>query len=167
MLTAIVFWQIVWRANYEISVNLLEEFWNQNLVNLFSSPLRLREWIAGVMLVGAVKTSATIAVGLAASWALYAMNIFAVGHLFIPFLLSPIIVRVGDGILRCRFDHVLRTAGAVSRVVDGYLAAPFSAIYYPLEDYRNGRKKLLPGACPLPIVRRHAKSAQSSDAGRV
>ena len=27
ILTALVFWQIIWRANYEISVNLLQEFW--------------------------------------------------------------------------------------------------------------------------------------------
>src|SRR2546430_597076 len=45
LLTGIVFWQVVWRANYEISVNLLEEFWNHNLVNLFSSPLTVWEWV--------------------------------------------------------------------------------------------------------------------------
>ena len=39
VLTGVVFWQIVWRANYEISVNLLEEFWNQNMANLFATPL--------------------------------------------------------------------------------------------------------------------------------
>ncbi len=133
MLTAIVFWQIVWRANYEISVNLLEEFWNQNLVNLFSSPLRLREWIAGVMLVGAVKTSATIAVGLAASWALYAMNIFAVGHLFIPFLLSLIVFGWVMGFFAAGLIMYFGPRVQFLAWTMGYLAAPFSAVYYPLE----------------------------------
>src|SRR5258708_4806726 len=49
MLTAILFWQIVWRANYEISTNILEEFWNQNLVNLFLIPFSICEWIGGVL----------------------------------------------------------------------------------------------------------------------
>src|SRR5205085_2626803 len=44
LLTAVVYWQVVWRANYEISVNLVEEFWSQNLVNLFSTPLNVWEW---------------------------------------------------------------------------------------------------------------------------
>ena len=44
ILTAVVFWQVVWRTNYEISVNLLEEIWNQNLVNLFATPLNVWEW---------------------------------------------------------------------------------------------------------------------------
>ncbi len=41
VLTGVVFWQVVWRASYEISVNLLEEVWNQNLVNLFATPLKV------------------------------------------------------------------------------------------------------------------------------
>ena len=42
ILTALVFWQILWRSNYEITVNILQEFWNRNLVNLFSTPLKQR-----------------------------------------------------------------------------------------------------------------------------
>ena len=36
ILTGLIFWQIVWRGNYEISVNILREFWDRNFINLFS-----------------------------------------------------------------------------------------------------------------------------------
>ena len=52
LLTGVVFWQVVWRANYEISVNLLEEFWNQNMVNLFATPLTVWEWSVGLVFLG-------------------------------------------------------------------------------------------------------------------
>ena len=85
ILTGLVFWQIVWRANYEISVNLLEEFWNQNLVNLFSTPLTVYEWIWSVMILGFIKMILTAGVGILAVWLLYSLNIFSVGWMIVPF----------------------------------------------------------------------------------
>ena len=67
VLTGVVFWQVVWRANYEISVNLLEEFWNQNLVNLFATPLSVWEWSVSLVVLGLIKNVLTLVVGVGAS----------------------------------------------------------------------------------------------------
>ena len=45
MITGLIFWLVVWRAQYEITVNLLTEIWDKNIVNIFVSPLTLWEWI--------------------------------------------------------------------------------------------------------------------------
>ncbi len=45
ILSAVVLWYVLWRGQYEISLNLLEEFWDSNLVNLLGSPLKLSEWV--------------------------------------------------------------------------------------------------------------------------
>ena len=76
LLTGVVFWQVVWRANYEISVNLLEEFWNQNMVNLFATPLSVWEWSVGLVVLGLIKNVLTLAIGAGAVWVLYRLNIF-------------------------------------------------------------------------------------------
>ena len=52
VLSGIILWMLVWRSQYEITVNLLEEMWNDNMMNLFASPLRVREWILGVFILG-------------------------------------------------------------------------------------------------------------------
>src|SRR5271163_2061617 len=41
LMTGLIFWQIAWRGSIDISVNLLQEFWTRNLVNMFSTPLKL------------------------------------------------------------------------------------------------------------------------------
>src|SRR5438105_925204 len=84
ILTGLVFWQIIWRGNYEISVNLLQEFWNRNLVNLFSTPLKLSEWIISIMMVGTVKIIVSLLFGALLVWLLYALNIFSMGWAFLP-----------------------------------------------------------------------------------
>ena len=45
IISGILFWLIVWRGQYEISVNLLEDLFNKNLINIFGSPLKFSEWL--------------------------------------------------------------------------------------------------------------------------
>ncbi|PIP64659.1 ABC transporter, partial [Candidatus Roizmanbacteria bacterium CG22_combo_CG10-13_8_21_14_all_33_16] len=33
IMSGILFWIIIWRGQYEITVNLLEDLWNENLIN--------------------------------------------------------------------------------------------------------------------------------------
>ncbi len=39
LLGGIMLWIFPWRSQYEISVSLLQDLWNRNLVNLFASPI--------------------------------------------------------------------------------------------------------------------------------
>lgn len=133
MLTAIIFWQIVWRANYEISVNLLSEFWNQNLVNLFSSPLTIWEWITAVLIIGFIKVLMAIGFCSLIVLLLYHLNIFVLGWMFIPFAVMLILSGwimgfIGSGFIIYWGQRVQTIAWTM-----GFLFAPFSAVYYPLE----------------------------------
>ena len=132
MLTGLVFWQIVWRANYEVSVNLLEEAWSQNVVNLFSTPLKISEWIAGLMLLGILKVMLGMAVGLLASWLLYSLNLLSVGYLLLPFLASLVIFGWCLGFLASAL--VLRFGRQIQSVawMMGGLLMPFAAVFYPV-----------------------------------
>ena len=133
VLTAVVFWQIVWRANYEISVNLLEEVWNQNLVNLFSTPLNVWEWSLSLILLGVVKNVLTLAVGAGTIWVLYRLNLFSVGWMILPFLFSLMMSGwfmgfVAAGLI-LYFGKGLQSVAWMA----GFALAPFSAVFYPLE----------------------------------
>ena len=133
ILTGLVFWQVVWRANYEISVNLLEELWNQNVVNLFSTPLMVLEWVAGVMIVGGIKLFGTVLVGAGAVWLLYSVNIFTIGWSILPFfallMMSGWFMGFLASSLIVYWGHRIQTIAWTM----GFLFAPFSAVYYPLE----------------------------------
>lgn len=142
LLTALVFWQIVWRGNYEISVNLLEEFWNQNLVNMFSTPLKLSEWIVAVMTLAVIKMSFTVAFCFIAVWLLYATNILTFGWYLIPFIISLLISGwimgfLGSSVIIYYGQKVQTIAWTM-----GFLFAPFSAVYYPLDQLPTWVQKI-------------------------
>lgn len=133
VLTGLVFWQVVWRSNYEISVNLLEEVWNDNLANLFSTPLTVNEWLAALMLLGFLKNLITMAVGTGAVWLLYSLNIFTVGWWLLPFffllLVSGWFMGFIASALIIYFGQKIQTLAWTM----GFIFAPFSAVYYPVE----------------------------------
>src|SRR5205814_5737700 len=55
IVSGIVFWYIVWRSQYEVTVNMLEELWDKNLINTFVSPLLFSEWITSLLILGIIK----------------------------------------------------------------------------------------------------------------
>lgn len=132
VVSGIVFWIIVWRGQYEISVNLLEELWNKNLVNLFVAPLKFSEWITSMLIIGVLKAILTFSFGLLVAFILYQAKIFFYGVYLIPFILLLIMTGWWVGFfvagIILRYGSKLQTL-AWSLV---YVISPFSAIYYPL-----------------------------------
>jgi len=132
LMTGLVFWMIVWRGQYEITVNLLEEMWNSNLVNLFTTPLTVYEWMAGVMVLGVMKMVVTISFAGILVYLLYAVNVFKFGWLILPFMALLLMFGWSVGFivagLIVRFGMRIQTLAWTGI----YLLAPFSAIYYPV-----------------------------------
>jgi ABC-2 type transport system permease protein len=147
VLTGVVFWQVVWRANYEISVNLLEEFWNQNLVNLFATPLGVWEWSISLVVLGLLKNVLTLIVGIGGVWLLYRLNIFAVGWMLLPFLFSLMMSGWFMGFTSSALIiyYGRRLQGLAWML--GFALAPFSAVFYPvsaLPSWAQGVSAALP-----------------------
>ncbi len=151
VLTGLVFWQIVWRSNYEISVNLLEEVWNHNLANIFSTPLTVFEWILAVMLIGFLKNFITVLVGVGGVWLLYSLNILNIGWWLLPFFFMLLISGWFMGFLAAglimRFGQKIQTLAWSM----GFLFAPFSAVYYPL-DVLPAWAKIISSVLPTTYV---------------
>lgn len=133
LLTGLIFWQICWRGSIDISFSLLQEFWHRNLVNLFSTPLKLREWAAGVILLCLCKLLITVCFGALIVYLLYSINVFAIGWMFFPFAFSLLLFGWALGFLAA--SAIIYWGNQVEAVafMIGYLFAPFSAVFYPIE----------------------------------
>lgn len=132
LLSGLILWLIINRANYEIGIALMEEIWNQNLVNIFSSPLKFSEWIIAALIIGLIKI--TIAIGLASimAYVLYAANIYSMGFYLIPFVVNLVIFGWATGFITSGF--VFRYGTSIQALVwtGIYILMPFSAVYYPV-----------------------------------
>lgn len=132
IISGILFWIIIWRAQQEISVNLLEDVWNRNLVNVFVSPFSFKEWVISFLVVSIIKSGLSFVIACCLAIFLYGVNIFSYGVYVVPFIIilfstawaigffiSGIIMRFGQKVQNLAWSFVS-------------LLTPFSAIYYPL-----------------------------------
>lgn len=133
LLTGLVFWQIAWRGSIDIAISLLQEFWHRNLMNLFSTPLKLSEWIAGVLLLSVMKLCLTISFGALMVYVFYALNVFTIGWMFIPFAIALVIF--GWALSFLSSSAIIYWGHRVEMFtwMAAFLFAPFSAVFYPVE----------------------------------
>ena len=132
LMTALVFWQIAWRGAIDISVSLLQEFWHRNLVNLFSTPLKISEWSAGVILLCLCKLCITVAFGSGVVYLLYSLNVFTIGWAFIPFGAMLLIFGWFLGFLSASLIIYYGQQVESLAWMIGYIFAPFSSVFYPV-----------------------------------
>lgn len=142
ILVALVIWNIIWRSQAEVSRNLIDEIWNNNLVNVFSTPLKLREWIASVLLLSIFKMALAAGFVVGAILTLYAVNVFSIGWWLLPFFMSAALTGWATGFVAASL--VIRFGPKVQTVVwtlPGILF-PLSAVYFPVDQLPIGLKQI-------------------------
>lgn len=131
-LIALTLFHIMSRAHMDVAVNLITEIWDRNLVNIFSSPLSVSEWAMGVMIIGSIKGAFTLLFCSAVIWLLHGFNVFFLGWMLMPFVISLVF---------CGWAIGFFTAGmllywgqkAQSFIWSlGWLCAAFCGVFYPI-----------------------------------
>ena len=133
IISGVLLWNITWRAQIEISLGTIEELYNKNLVNLFVSPLTFREWVTGLVIMGAGKAIISFLFGTIIAFFFYHVGIFQYSyHLPVLFVL---LIMSGWWIGFLIASFILRYGTRVQTLAWSFtwLLSPFSAIYYPLE----------------------------------
>lgn len=134
VLGGLVFWIVIWRAQYEININLLNEFWDRNLVNIFISPLKTEEWMLSFLIFGGLKMLVSLAFSAILAFFLYEYNVFIYGFYLIPFVFSLLITGWAAGFLVASllimYGQKIQTFAWMGVV----LIAPFSGLYYPISS---------------------------------
>ena len=132
-LGGMIFYRIFTQVQGDISIAFLEEVWNNNLLNLFASPLNVWEYQLGQIILSLLKLVLSVLTMLTLAWILYAFNIFKFGFFIIPFVICLIIFGWAIGFIAnaiiLRFGRNLETmAWAIP-----WSLMPFSGVFYPPE----------------------------------
>lgn len=135
LLGALILWDIFFRVQMGITVSFLTEMWSRNLLNLFVSPLSLREFLAALMLFGVLKIAISASLMGIVAWLLYRFNIFSLGVALVPFVVAMIVFAwaVGTAVtgILLRFGMAAETlAWSLA-----FLFQPFGAVFFPMSVY--------------------------------
>jgi ABC-2 type transport system permease protein len=132
LLSAVLLWDVLFRAQLGVSVVFMEEMFARNLGHLFASPLRPYELVFSMLLISLFRT--LLGVGTAALLAipLYHYSIFDLGLPLLAFFANLLVFGWAIGLLICGL--LLRYGlGAESLAWASIFAlGPISGIYYPI-----------------------------------
>ncbi len=132
LLGAVIFWEFFDRSQQAVTITFLEDLWEKNLINLFVTPVKIAEFIASTLGLGAVRIVIQGAVLGVVALFLYHFNIFQFGLYTVPFVLSLLIFGWVLGILV--IGVILRFGSNAQVLAFGmiFLMQPFSAVFYPV-----------------------------------
>lgn len=132
ILSGLIFWYIIWRSQYEITVNILEELWDKNLINLFVAPLKFAEWITSFLVLGIIKAMLSLSFMAILAFFLYKIQILTYGYFLIPFVAMLLMTGWWVGLFVAGI--ILRYGTRIQTLAWSVVAiiSPFSAVYYPV-----------------------------------
>lgn len=134
LISGVVLWQIIIRANLNMALTVLEEIWAHNIVNLFTTPLSIGEWIAAAAIEGGLTSIVVTFLCSVTAWYLYGTSLLALG---IPTLIWMSFILFASGVSIGLFSASLLVlwGNRVQSMVwmFGWLFAPLSTAYYAPE----------------------------------
>lgn len=132
LLGAIVLWGIFASFQREFAFGFLEELWSRNLLNIFSSPITIWEYLVGLAFINIFKIIIGSLIAALFAWFFYTFNIFPHTFILLPFIFNLLFFAAAIGILITslilRYTTKLQ---AFAWSISGLLQ-PVSCVFYPV-----------------------------------
>jgi ABC-2 type transport system permease protein len=132
LLGAVLLWDFFGRVMLGVTTAFFEDVWSRNFLNIFATPLRISEYVAGLVLTSILSSSLALVVMIALATAVFGLSIFAYGAMLAPFLLVLFLSGIALGIFGAAV--VLRLGPAAEWLIWPIpaLLSPFVGVFYPL-----------------------------------
>jgi ABC-2 type transport system permease protein len=132
LLSAVLLWDILFRAQLGVSISFFEEMWSRNLGHLFVSPLRAHELIVALMTMSLIRTIIGVVPASLLAIVFFDYSVYGLGLSLVAFFLNLMVLgwAIGLAVAGLVLRHGL---GAESMAwVAIFALAPVSGIYYPI-----------------------------------
>ncbi len=132
LLGAVLLWDFLTRVMQGVTMAFFEDVWSRNFLNFFATPLRVTEYIAGLVVTGIGTSLVGLLAMVLLAWLAFGLSYAAYGAALIPFILVLFIFGMALGVLGSAL--VLRLGPSAEWLIWPIPAilAPFVCVFYPL-----------------------------------
>lgn len=132
-LLGVLLWQVVGRGCNIMATAFVEELWSNNVVNLFSLPLRTIEWIGGTILFYVIMMCITVLFCMGVIPILYDVSLGYILSTFLIFAPPLFFSGIWIGFTCLQIIVTLGKRGVELGNLVGWFLLPFCGAYYPVE----------------------------------
>jgi ABC-2 type transport system permease protein len=149
LLGAVLLWDFLVRVMQGVTMAFFEDVWSRNFLNVFSTPLRVTEYLSGLVLSSIATSAVGLTVMLALATTVFGLSFAAYGLMIVPSLLILFACGIALGIFSSAI--VLRKGPAAEWFIWPLPAmiSPFAGVFYPvatLPPWMQYIAKLMPPA---------------------
>ncbi len=132
LLGAVLLWDFFTRVMHGVATSFFEDVWSRNFLNVFASPLKVSEYLSGLVLTSVVTSLVGLTVMLVLATGVFGLSFFVYGAMLLPFFFILLIFGIALGIVGTAL--VLRLGPAAEWFVWPIpaLLSPFAGVFYPL-----------------------------------
>ncbi len=132
LLGAVLMWDFLTRLMQGVTTAFFEDVWSRNFLNFFATPLRVSEYLAGLVVTGIGTSLVGLAVMLALAGAVFGLSFAAYGPALAAFLMVLFLTGIAFGIAAAAI--VLRLGPASEWLVWPIpaIVSPFVGVFYPV-----------------------------------
>jgi len=132
ILGAVLLWDFLARVMQGVTTAFFEDVWSRNFLNIFATPLRVSEYLAGLVLTGVGTSLLGLAAMMALATTAFGLSFLAYGAALAPFVLVLFLFGIALGIFGAAI--VLRFGPASEWLIWPIpsLLSPFVGVFYPL-----------------------------------
>ncbi|MDD2731522.1 MAG: ABC transporter permease, partial [Candidatus Portnoybacteria bacterium] len=149
ILGAVILWEFFVRIQHGIMTAFLEDIWSRNFINFFASPLKIGEYISGLVLTSIVTGVAGFAAMFLLAGALFDYNILRLGVMILPFIFILFIFGTAMGTFVSALIFRLGPAAEWLGWPIPFALSVFAGVFYPLSVLPVGMQmisKLIPAS---------------------
>jgi ABC-2 type transport system permease protein len=131
-LGAVLLWDFFMRIMQAVTMAFFEDVWSRNFLNFFASPLRVSEYLAGLVATSICTGAAGLIIMLLIATLAFGLSYFAYGLLLVPYLLVLFLFGIGLGIFGAGVSLRLGPASEWFIWPIPTILAPFGGVFYPI-----------------------------------
>lgn len=132
LLGAVLLWDFLSRVMQGVTTAFFEDVWSRNFLNLFATPLRISEYLAGLVATGICTSLLGLAAMLGLATTAFGLSFLVYGAALAPFVLVLFLTGISLGVFGAAI--VLRFGPASEWLIWPIpsLLSPFAGVFYPL-----------------------------------
>lgn len=132
LLGAVLLWDFFIRVMQGITIAFFEDVWSRNFLNFFATPLKVSEYLSGLVVSTIATSSIGLVVMLLLATGVFGLSFFVYGVMLAPFILILFLVGIALGIFAVAM--VLRLGPASEWFIWPIPAvlSPFAGVFYPI-----------------------------------
>jgi ABC-2 type transport system permease protein len=132
LLGAVLLWDFLGRVMQGVTTAFFEDVWSRNFLNIFATPLKISEYLSGLVITGVTTSLFGLTAMLALATTVFGLSFLVYGAAMVPFVLVLFLSGIALGILGAAI--VLRFGPASEWLIWPIpsVLSPFVGVFYPL-----------------------------------